>query len=30
MTSIPDDRKKIIGREWIQLTDAFYELPYVS
>ena len=30
MTSIPEDRKKIIGRELIQLTDFFYELPYVS
>ena len=30
MTSIPEDRKKIIGRELIQLTESFYELPYVS
>jgi GMP synthase-like glutamine amidotransferase len=30
MTSIPEDRKKVIGRELIQLTDPFYELPYVS
>ena len=30
MKSIPDDRKKIIGREFIQLKDSFYELPYVS
>ena len=30
MNSIPEDRKKIIGRELIQLKESFYELPYVS
>lgn len=30
MKDIDPRRKKILGREHIQLTDAFFEMPYVQ
>ncbi|TNV85281.1 hypothetical protein FGO68_gene2777 [Halteria grandinella] len=30
MKGIPEVRQKIIGREYIKVTEAFYEMPYVK